>query len=67
MQVQASKRFIPAVGAGLLVPSVAFAQVDVSALVDTIEGTLAPIGLIGIAVLTVVVGVKVFRWIRSAM
>jgi len=40
---------------------------DVSDLVTAIEGAATPIGLIGSAVLVVIVGVKVFKWVRSAI
>lgn len=55
--------------AAAVVSPVAFAAdaVDVSGLVTTISGTLAPIGLVGLAVLGVVAGTKVFKYIRSAM
>lgn len=55
--------------AGVLVATVAPAQaaVDVTAVVSEISGAAAPIGLIGAAVLVVMVGIKVYKWIRRAM
>lgn len=40
---------------------------DVSAVVTEIGGALVPVGLIGSAVLLVVVGIKVFKWVTRAM
>lgn len=60
------------VGAALaLGPGLALAtgptQPDVSDVVTFIGGTSTPIGLIGSAVLLVLVGIKVFKWVRRAM
>lgn len=41
--------------------------IDVSAVVTEIDGTLAPIGLIGSAVLLVIVAIKAYKWVRRAM
>lgn len=41
--------------------------VDVSAVVTAIEGASAPIAAIGAAVLIVLVGIKVYKWVRRAM
>lgn len=43
------------------------AAIDVSGVVTEISGTLAPIGLIGAAVLLVIVAIKAFKWVRQAM
>lgn len=43
------------------------AAIDVTAIVTDIGNQLAPIGLIGIAVMGVMVAVKAFRWVRSAL
>lgn len=43
------------------------AAVDVTAVVSEISGASAPIALIGAAVLVVMVGIKVFKWVRRAM
>lgn len=43
------------------------AAVDVSAVVTEIGGAAAPIASIGAAVLLVLVGIKVFKWVRRAM
>lgn len=40
---------------------------DVSAVVTEIEGAATPIAAIGAAVLLVMVGIKVFKWVRRAM
>lgn len=45
----------------------AMAAVDVAATVTEITGALIPIGLIGGAVLGVLVGVKIYKWVRRAM
>ncbi len=47
--------------------SQANAAIDVSGVVTEISGTLAPIGLIGAAVLLVMVSIKAFKWVRGAM
>lgn len=41
--------------------------IDVTALTTTITGNIATIGLVGVAVLGVVVSVKAFKWIRGAL
>lgn len=40
---------------------------DVSSLVTTISDTLTPVTTIALAVLTVIVGTKVFKYIRRAL
>lgn len=58
---------LSAVGA-LAFPGFALAAPpDVSAVVTEVNGALTPIGLIGIAVLSVLVGIKVYKWVRRAM
>lgn len=41
--------------------------VDVSAVTSAIEGAAGPIASIGAAVLLVLVGIKVYKWVRRAM
>lgn len=55
--------------AGLAVgPGLALAAApDVTSIVTEIEGAAAPIAAIGAAVLLVMVGIKVFKWVRRAM
>lgn len=59
-----------AAGAALLSPA-AFATggggVDVSGVVTAIEGAATPIAAIGAAVLLILVGIKVYKWVRRAM
>ena len=56
------------VGAGsLAVIGAQAAAVDVAATVTDIGAQLAPIGLIGVAVLGVFVGLKAFKWVRRAL
>ncbi len=43
------------------------AAVDVAAVVTDIGAQAAPIGLIGAAVLLIVVAVKAFQWVRRAL
>lgn len=50
-----------------LSPLSAFAAVDVTAVVTEISGAAAPIAAIGAAVLIVLVGIKVYKWVRRAM
>lgn len=42
-------------------------SVDVSGVVSAIEGAAAPIASIGGAVLLILVGIKVYKWVRRAM
>ncbi|SMR68831.1 MULTISPECIES: major capsid protein [Stenotrophomonas] len=62
---------LAAVGTAALASAPAFASggtaVDVGAVVTAINGALGPIGQIGIAVLSVLVGIKVYKWVRRAM
>nr|2IFO_A Chain A, INOVIRUS [Filamentous phage] len=41
--------------------------VDVGDVVSAIQGAAGPIAAIGGAVLTVMVGIKVYKWVRRAM
>ena len=43
------------------------AAIDVTSVVAEIDDTIAPIGLIGAAVLLVVVAVAEFKWVRRAI
>ncbi len=45
----------------------AAAAVDVTGVVTEISGAIAPIGLIGAAVLLVLVAIKTYKWVRRAM
>ena len=45
----------------------AFAAVDVSAVVSEITAAIAPVGLIGGAVLMVMVTAAVYKWVRKAL
>ena len=45
----------------------ASAAVDVTDVVTEIGGAAAPIAAIGGAVLTILVGIKVYKWVRRAM
>jgi len=61
-----------AAGAALATASTAAAAsggggVDVTAVVTAIQGAAAPIASIGAAVLIVMVGIKVYKWVRRAM
>ncbi|MDW7700014.1 major capsid protein [Xanthomonas euvesicatoria] len=60
-----------AVGSAALVSAPAFASggggVDVGDVVSAIQGAAGPIAAIGGAVLTVMVGIKVYKWVRRAM
>lgn len=48
-------------------PALSFAAVDVTAVVTEISGAAAPIASIGAAVLIIMVGIKVYKWVRRAM
>lgn len=56
-----------AVGALGLSASAFAAAPDVEAVVTEITAAAAPIAAIGSAVLLVMVGIKVFKWVRKAM
>jgi hypothetical protein len=43
------------------------AAVDVSSVTTDITAQLAPIGAIGLAVLSLLVGIKTYKWVRRAM
>ncbi|WP_434989696.1 major capsid protein [Xanthomonas melonis] len=62
---------LAAVGSAALVSAPAFASggggVDVGDVVSAIQGAAGPIAAIGGAVLTVMVGIKVYKWVRRAM
>ena len=45
----------------------AHAAIDVTAVVSEINDTITPIGLIGAAVLVVVVSIAAFKWVRRAI
>ena len=53
--------------ASLVTGSVFAAPIDVAATVTDIGAQAAPIALIGGAVLLIVVAVKAFKWVRSAL
>lgn len=53
--------------AALASGAAAAAPVDVTAVTTAINDTLTPIGLIGAAVLLVLVAVKTYKWVRRAM
>jgi len=48
-------------------PALASGGIDVSAVISAIDGAKTPIASIGAAVLVVLVGVKVYKWIRRAL
>ena len=48
-------------------PGFAFAAPDVSDVVTEIAATSAPITAIGSAVLLVIVGIKVFKWVQRVL
>lgn len=62
---------VAAVGTTALASAPAFASggggVDVGDVVSAIQGAAAPIAAIGAAVLTIMVGIKVYKWVRRAM
>ena len=54
------------VSSALLATGAQAAAIDVTAVVTSIGETLAPVGLIGVAVLSVIVAIKAFKWVRQA-
>jgi bifunctional ADP-heptose synthase (sugar kinase/adenylyltransferase) len=67
----AARRVAPAAAvAASVVTSAAHAAgtaVDVTDTVATVGAQLVPIGLVGVAVLGVIVAVKAFKWVRGAL
>lgn len=67
-KIKSKTAALVAVPGAALVASPAFAQgVDVSGVTDAIGAAAAPIASIGGAVLLVLVGIKVYKWVRRAM
>lgn len=63
-----TRRFATAAAVGALaLANNAHAAIDVTGVVSEINDTIAPIGLIGAAVLLVVVAVAAFKWVRRAI
>ena len=54
-------------GALTLATNAAHAAIDVTSVIAEIDDTITPIGLIGAAVLLVVVAVAAFKWVRRAI
>lgn len=71
MALQGKGAALAAVGTAALVSAPAFAGggggVDVGGVVSAINDALGPIGQIGAAGLLVLVGIKVYKWVRRAM
>ena len=61
------QRGLVAVGVLAATASANAAAIDVSAVVTDIAAQATPIGLIGAAVLLLVVGIKAFKWVRAAL
>lgn len=64
-----TRRFATAAAAfgALALTNAAHAAIDVTSVVAEINDTIAPIGLIGAAVLLVVVAIAAFKWVRRAI
>ena len=63
-----TRRFATAAAVGALaLANNAHASNDETAVVSEINHTISPIGLIGAAVLLVVVAVAAFKWVRRAI
>lgn len=63
----AIKRGLVAAGVLAVTGAANAAAIDVTDVVTDIAAQATPIGLIGGAVLVIFVGVKAFRWVRSAL
>lgn len=63
------RKFVPAALAGglFLASQANAAAIDVADIVTNISDQATPIGLIGTAVLGVIVAVAAFRWVRGAL
>lgn len=63
-----TRRFATAAAVGALaLANNAHAAIDVTAVVTEIGAAVTPIGLIGAAVLLVVVAIAAFKWVRRAI
>jgi hypothetical protein len=63
-----TRRFATAAAVGALaLANNAHAAIDVTGVVAEIADTIGPIGLIGAAVLLVVVAIASFKWVRRAI
>jgi len=63
-----TRRFATAAAVGALaLANNAHAAIDVTGVVSEIGDTIGPIGLIGAAVLLVVVAIAAFKWVRRAI
>lgn len=63
----AIRRGLVAAGVLTVFGSANAAAIDVAAVVTDIGAQAAPVGLIGGAVLLIVLAVKAFKWVRSAL
>ncbi len=61
------QRGLVAVGVLATVGAANAGAIDVSAVTTEISAQLAPIGLIGAAVMLIIVAIKAFKWVRAAM
>ena len=61
------QRGLVAVGVLAATASANAAAIDVGDIVTDIAAQATPIGLIGAAVLLLVVGIKAFKWVRAAL
>lgn len=61
------QRGLVAVGVLAGAASANAAAIDVANVVTDIAAQAAPVGLIGAAVLLLVVGIKAFKWVRAAL
>jgi hypothetical protein len=60
------KRFLPVVALALTAGA-AEAVVDVTAVTDAVDSALTAGTTIGLAVLGMIAGIKLFKWVRRAM
>lgn len=67
LNLQTLRLAAAAAGAALVTSGAHAEAVDVASVVTDIGAQAAPIALIGAAVLLIVVGVKAFKWVRSAL
>ena len=61
------KRGLAAAGVFAMTASANAAAIDVSDIVSDISAQAVPVGLVGVAVLTIYAAVKAFKWVRAAM
>ena len=67
MKTSYGKNLALVIATALVATGAQAAAIDVTAVVSDIAAQAAPVGLIGAAVLLLVVAIKAFKWVRAAL